>query len=166
MCARACVVQAITLGVFPRFAIKHTDKDVEGQVYIGPVNWFLMTLCLIITVAWGLKETGGLGEPVELANAYGIAVTTVFFMTTVLVTLFMIMVWELNLTLVLSFFLFFGAYDGNILAANLNKVPKGGWCGGWRGGASVGGRCLRSPFFRQYIFSTHTFLTQHIRSSC
>ena len=85
-----------------------------------------MVLCIIITATFGLKSTV-LGEPIELANAYGVAVSTVFLCTTVIITLYMIMVWELNPLLVILFFLFFGAYDANMLAANLTKVPHGGW---------------------------------------
>ena len=90
------------------------------------VNWFLMALCIIITATFGLKSTV-LGEPIELANAYGVAVSAVFLSTTLLITLYMVVVWELTPLLVLLFFLFFGAFDGNILAANLTKVPHGGW---------------------------------------
>ena len=33
-----CVLQAISLGMFPRLTITFTDKLVEGQIYIGPVR--------------------------------------------------------------------------------------------------------------------------------
>ena len=30
--------QAINLGLFVPLRVKHTDKDIEGQIYIGPVG--------------------------------------------------------------------------------------------------------------------------------
>ena len=32
------MLQAISLGLFPRLSITFTDKLVEGQIYIGPVR--------------------------------------------------------------------------------------------------------------------------------
>lgn len=55
--------QASTLGALPRMHVVHTGKDIEGQVYIAPVNWILMLLC--IAVVAGFQDTTSLG------NAYG-----------------------------------------------------------------------------------------------
>ncbi|MEW5312655.1 MAG: hypothetical protein WDW38_004272 [Sanguina aurantia] len=78
--------QAITLGVFPPLKIYHTGKDVEGQIYIPAVNYTIMLLC--IAVVAGFKDT------VALGNAYGVAVMTVMFITTNLLTLIMVACWE------------------------------------------------------------------------
>lgn len=55
--------QASTLGAFPRLRVVHTGEEIEGQVYIAPVNWVLMLLC--IAVVAGFQDTTALG------NAYG-----------------------------------------------------------------------------------------------
>ena len=67
------VRQAITLGVFPRVRIDHTDRSHEGQIYITPVNWALCGLTIAVTVGFGYNSPV-VGEPVTLANAYGFAV--------------------------------------------------------------------------------------------
>jgi K+ transporter len=55
--------QCRALGCFPRVRIIHTSNNIYGQIYIPEVNWFLMLLCLAITV--GFRDTHMIG------NAYG-----------------------------------------------------------------------------------------------
>ncbi|MEW5299674.1 MAG: hypothetical protein WDW36_002665 [Sanguina aurantia] len=111
--------QAITLGVFPPLKIYHTGKDVEGQIYIPAVNYTIMLLC--IAVVAGFKDT------VALGNAYGVAVMTVMFITTNLLTLIMVACWETPLLFVVPFYVIFATIEGFYLTSVLNKVPQGGW---------------------------------------
>ena len=54
----------MTLGVFPKLKVVHTGEDIEGQIYIGSINYALMLLC--IAVVAGFKA-----DSVQLGNAYG-----------------------------------------------------------------------------------------------
>jgi KUP system potassium uptake protein len=61
------VKQAIALGFCPRFDVKFTSREAEGQVYLPAVNWAMFLGCVTITLVF---RTAG-----NLAAAYGIAVT-------------------------------------------------------------------------------------------
>ncbi|AMV36924.1 KUP/HAK/KT family potassium transporter [Planctomyces sp. SH-PL62] len=68
------VKQAIALGFCPRFAVKFTSREAEGQVYIPAINWAMFIGCVTITLVF---RTAG-----NLAAAYGIAVTGTMGITT------------------------------------------------------------------------------------
>ena len=57
----------------------------------------------------------------------GVAVTCVMLITTILVTLVMVMLWNLPLPISLLFFCFYGFIEGAYLTSVLNKVLEGGW---------------------------------------
>ena len=57
----------------------------------------------------------------------GLACITVMFVTTCLMSLVIIFVWQKNLLISLLFFVFFGALEGAYLSAAVMKVPQGGW---------------------------------------
>ena len=68
------------------------------QIYMPTINWFVGFLCIIITAAFGLQSST-LGEPIQLANAYGVAVSGTMFLTTCLITVAIIVAWEVSVTL-------------------------------------------------------------------
>ncbi|KAK9803431.1 hypothetical protein WJX72_012393 [[Myrmecia] bisecta] len=102
--------QSMALNCFPRVKIVHTSSSVRGQIYIPEVNYALMLLSIACVL--------GFQDHVALGNAYGVAVVTVMLITTVLMTLVMLMVWETNLALALVFLGLLGAIEA---------VPNGGW---------------------------------------
>ncbi|GLJ47993.1 hypothetical protein SUGI_1013460 [Cryptomeria japonica] len=83
------VNQCSALSCFPRVKVVHTSNQIYGQIYIPEVNWILMCLCLTVTI--GFKDTNMIG------HAYGLAVTTVMFVTTCLMALVIIMKYEFDL---------------------------------------------------------------------
>ncbi|XP_011024763.1 PREDICTED: potassium transporter 4 isoform X2 [Populus euphratica] len=113
------VKQCHALGCFPRVKVVHTSKHIYGQIYIPEINWILMILTLAITV--GFQDTTLIG------NAYGLACMTVMFVTTFLMALVIIFVWQKSVILAVLFLLFFGFIEGVYLSAALMKVPLGGW---------------------------------------
>ncbi|XP_020571106.1 putative potassium transporter 12 isoform X2 [Phalaenopsis equestris] len=115
----SCIKQSMALGCFPRMKIIHTSKRFMGQIYIPVMNWFLMVMCIII-VATFRRTTG-------IANAYGIAEVLVMLVSTTLVTLVMLLIWQTNLFLALSFPAIFGTIELIYLSAVLSKVLEGGW---------------------------------------
>uniref|UniRef100_A0A804QHW7 Potassium transporter n=1 Tax=Zea mays TaxID=4577 RepID=A0A804QHW7_MAIZE len=113
------VKQCLALGCFPRVKVVHTSRWIRGQIYIPEINWILMVLCLAVTL--------GFRDITVIGNAYGLACITVMFVTTCLMSLVIIFVWQKNLLISLLFFVFFGALEGAYLSAAVMKVPQGGW---------------------------------------
>ena len=68
--------QAIVLGFMPRFEVKYTSHEAEGQVYLPAINWLMFAGCVAITLLF--RNAG------NLAAAYGIAVTATMGITTLL----------------------------------------------------------------------------------
>ncbi|GAV66588.1 K_trans domain-containing protein [Cephalotus follicularis] len=113
------VSQCCALNCFPRVKIVHTSSKIYGQIYIPEVNWMLMCLCVALTI--GLSDTNMIG------HAYGLAVTTVMFVTTCLMALVMIIVWKKKIISAVAFLLFFGSIELLYISASICKIPEGGW---------------------------------------
>jgi KUP system potassium uptake protein len=111
--------QAVQLGYSPRVSIEHTSSVEIGQIYIPSVNWWLMLVT--IAVVLGFRSSSG------LAGAYGVAVTSTMVITTLLLHVVSREVWGwsvLRATLMAAGFL---VIDLAFFAANLVKIPQGGW---------------------------------------
>ena len=111
--------QAVQLGYLPRVRITHTSDEAEGQVYIGVVNWALLVACVALVLIFRSSA--------NLAAAYGIAVTSTMFITTIL---FYRVArdrfgWSKWPTVALT--ALFLTIDLAFLGANIPKIPKGGW---------------------------------------
>ncbi|KAH7577100.1 hypothetical protein ACOSP7_002140 [Xanthoceras sorbifolium] len=113
------VKQCQAVGCFPRVKVVHTSKHIYGQVYIPEINWILMIITLAITI--GFRKTPQIG------NAYGLACMAVMFVTTFLMALVIIFVWQKSIWLAAIFLLFFWFIEGAYLSAAFIKVPQGGW---------------------------------------
>ncbi|CAI9761683.1 unnamed protein product [Fraxinus pennsylvanica] len=113
------VKQCHALGCFPRVKVVHTSKHIYGQIYIPEINWILMILTLAITI--GFQDTTMIG------NAYGLACMSVMFITTFLMALVMVFVWQRSVVLAAAFLLFFWFIEAVYLSAAFIKVPQGGW---------------------------------------
>ncbi|KAJ9537058.1 hypothetical protein OSB04_029791 [Centaurea solstitialis] len=113
------VKQCHALGCFPRVKIVHTSKHMFGQIYIPEINWILMVLTLLIAV--GFQDTTLVG------NAYGLACMTVIFITTFLMALVIVFVWQKNVVIATLFLVVFWIIEGIYLSAAIMKVPQGGW---------------------------------------
>ncbi|KAI5082964.1 hypothetical protein GOP47_0002707 [Adiantum capillus-veneris] len=107
------------LNCFPRVKIVHTSKQIMGQIYIPEINWILMVLCLTVTL--GFQDTTAIG------NAYGFAAIIVMFVTTCLMTLVIVIVWQRSILIGACFLIVFGAMEGLYFSATIMKVPEGGW---------------------------------------
>jgi KUP system potassium uptake protein len=83
--AFSLVSQAVQLGLFPRTSVVHTNKHVEGQIYVPEVNWAYLVLCIVLVLAFRSSHA--------LAPAYGLAVTGTMAFTTVLFFLVATRVW-------------------------------------------------------------------------
>ncbi|MFS0735661.1 potassium transporter Kup [Sphingomonas sp. 1P06PA] len=111
--------QAIQLGFIPRLRIVHTSSAAAGQIYIPVINWALMVMVILLVL--GFKSSS------NLAAAYGIAVTGAMFIDTFLIAVVLYNLWKWNKLLASALLLLFFLVDAAYLAANLTKVPDGGW---------------------------------------
>ncbi|XP_068636860.1 putative potassium transporter 12 isoform X2 [Aristolochia californica] len=115
----SCIKQSMALGCFPRLKIIHTSRKFMGQIYIPVINWFLMIMCIVVVASF--RNTN------DIANAYGIAEVGVMLVSTALVTLVMLLIWQTNLLKALCFPLVFGTVELIYLSAVLTKIKEGGW---------------------------------------
>ncbi|KAH7440394.1 hypothetical protein KP509_04G105100 [Ceratopteris richardii] len=113
------IKQCHALSCFPRIKVVHTSNQLLGRIYIPEINWILMILCIAVTI--GFRDTTAIG------NAYGFAVITVMLVTTCLMTLVILIVWQKNPSLAVCFFAFFGILEGLYFSATIMKVAEGGW---------------------------------------
>ncbi|EEC70661.1 hypothetical protein OsI_01953 [Oryza sativa Indica Group] len=113
------VRQCTALGCFPRVKIVHTSRRIHGQIYSPEINWILMLLCIAVTM--GLRDTTLIG------NAYGMACAGVMLVTTLLMALVIVFVWQYSCLVAALFLVAFGVVEAVYLSAALMKVPQGGW---------------------------------------
>jgi KUP system potassium uptake protein len=117
--AFSLTAQAMQLDYIPRLAIRHTSHAHSGQIYVPLVNWLLMLGCVGLVL--GFRSSSA------LASAYGIAVTATMAITTLL---FYRVVrtrfgWSATKALLILTPLMF--VDLAFFAANVPKIPHGGW---------------------------------------
>lgn len=111
--------QAIQLGFIPRLSVRHTSDEHSGQIYIPIINWALM--CAVIILVLTFKNSS------NLASAYGIAVTGAVTIDTILMGVLFVGVWKWRWWVAAPVVTLFLIVDGAYFAANLSKVPDGGW---------------------------------------
>jgi KUP system potassium uptake protein len=110
--------QAMQLGFLPRMRVRHTASHEKGQIYIPVVNWLLAAGTLAAVLTFGSSDA--------LGGAYGIAVSMLMAVTTVLAAL-VALKWGYNPLLVVAVNGFFLAIELVFVAANLTKLVEGGW---------------------------------------
>jgi KUP system potassium uptake protein len=111
--------QAMQLDYIPLMQRIHTSTQTRGQIYVPAMNHMLFVL-VICTVL-------GFGSSVNLAAAYGLAVTGTMMITTLLAMIVALDSWRwspLWTGLLVTLFLI---VDSAFLGANLLKIPQGGW---------------------------------------
>jgi len=111
--------QAVQLGFMPRLTIKHTSAATAGQIYIPVVNWILLAMVILLVLMFQNSS--------NLAAAYGIAVTGAMLIDTCLLAVVLLGLWHWKRWLALPLLAIFFIVDGAYFAANLTKVPDGGW---------------------------------------
>uniref|UniRef100_S0DF20 Putative potassium transporter n=1 Tax=termite gut metagenome TaxID=433724 RepID=S0DF20_9ZZZZ len=111
--------QAIQLGFIPRLRIEHTSASTAGQIYIPLVNWMLMTMVILLVLFFQTSS--------NLTSAYGIAVTGAMAIDTCLLSVVLFRLWHWPRYLAIPLLALFFLVDGAYFAANLTKVPSGGW---------------------------------------
>ncbi|XP_078440778.1 K+ uptake permease 7 [Wolffia australiana] len=115
----SCIKQSTALGCFPRLKIIHTSRKFMGQIYIPVMNWFLLVICLAFVAMFGSIN--------EIGNAYGIAELGIMMATTVLVTIIMVLIWQVNLILALAFLAVFLGLELVFFSSVLANAADGSW---------------------------------------
>ena len=110
--------QAINLGFLPRMNVIHTEGREIGQIYVPFVNWALAAGTLIAVIGFGSSDA--------LAGAYGIAVSLLMVITTLMAT-FVALHWKHNPFLVYAVNGGLIAIDLLFLASTSTKILEGGW---------------------------------------
>jgi KUP system potassium uptake protein len=111
--------QAIQLGFIPRLRIEHTSASTAGQIYIPLVNWALMVMVILLVLSFQTSS--------NLTAAYGIAVTGAMLIDNCLLAVVLLTLWGWRKRYAIPVLALFFAVDLAYFAANLTKVPDGGW---------------------------------------
>ncbi|HXE57894.1 MAG TPA: potassium transporter Kup [Gemmatimonadales bacterium] len=111
--------QAIQLGYLPRMTVRHTSVTERGQIYMPQVNAALGVACVLLVL--GFRSTA------DLAGAYGVAVTGTMSITAFLFAAVARQNWGWGLPKVITLTALFLTVDLAFFAANLVKIPNGGW---------------------------------------
>ncbi len=111
--------QSIQMGMLPRMPIIHTSGLIRGQVYVPITNWSLYIA--VVYLVFNFQSAS------NLAAAYGIAVTGTMTITTMLIAYVMVLGWRWPLIKVVPLITLLLSVDLTFFAANLVKIPQGGW---------------------------------------
>jgi KUP system potassium uptake protein len=117
--AYSATKQTIQLGFLPRLTILHTSIKDTGQIYIPAVNWTLMLGVFAAVVLFGSSSA--------LAAAYGISVSMVMIITTVMTFFIVRYGWKYPLWLCIASTSVFFVIDAAFFASNSLKIAQGGW---------------------------------------
>jgi KUP system potassium uptake protein len=111
--------QAMQLSLLPRLDVRQTSEETIGQVYVPQINWLLMIAVIGLVLAFRSSDA--------LAAAYGIAVAGTMLVTTALLAFVARRLWGWSTPLTTAIIGFFLLVDVAFFAANLVKIPQGGW---------------------------------------
>ena len=111
--------QAVQLGQLPRMEIRHTSATEQGQIYVPKSNAMLCVGVVLIVLIFKSSDA--------LQAAYGIAVTGVMVISTLLVAVVARYRWKWKPAAVWLVFGLLGLVDLAFLVSNSLKVVEGGW---------------------------------------
>ncbi len=110
------VFQGITTHIMPMFKVDYTSEKLRSQIYIGFVNWFLLTFVILLMFIF--KESK------NLAAAYGFAVTGTMSITgSLMISIFYLKKKYFKFSMAI----FVTLVNLIFFTANLNKIPHGGY---------------------------------------
>lgn len=111
--------QAIQLGYCPRLDVFHTSESEIGQIYMPWINWSLLVAVIALVI--------GFGSSTNLAGAYGVAVTGMMVIDTILAFVVVTALWKWSKWIAVPLLLVFLAIDLTIFSATAVKLFHGGW---------------------------------------
>ena len=111
--------QAIQLGLLPRLEIRHTSESVAGQIYLPRVNQVLFVGVLLVTLTFRNSS--------NLAAAYGLSVTATMVIDSLMAFFVVWRCWGWPVWKVAALMVPLLLIEQAFLAANVMKIPEGGW---------------------------------------
>lgn len=111
--------QAITLGYVPRMDIHHTSDNEIGQIYIPGVNWAMCAGVVVLVLSFRSST--------NLAAAYGFSICGIMVMTSLLAFVALKSENKTRTAVIRSLLAAFLFLDVGFFAANVPKIPDGGW---------------------------------------
>ncbi|HUC40530.1 MAG TPA: potassium transporter Kup, partial [Gemmatimonadales bacterium] len=111
--------QAVALGYIPRMEIEHTSSREIGQIYVPSINRMLLVLTIALVLGFQTSS--------NLAGAYGVALSTLMALTTVMFYVMSREVWGWSVVKAASVSGAFLVVDLTFLVANALKISHGGW---------------------------------------
>jgi KUP system potassium uptake protein len=109
------ISEAVSLNFWPRVTIKF-PTDVKGQLFIPSVNWILYAGC-VATVLY-------FGESSNMEAAYGFSITIAMFMTTLLMSYFLLYIKKFPVWVVVLILMVFVTVEGSFFVANMAKIKQ------------------------------------------
>ncbi|WVZ08690.1 hypothetical protein V8G54_022036 [Vigna mungo] len=92
-----------------------------------PVFWPVFVIATLAAIVGSQAVITATFSIIKQCHALGLACMTVMFVTTFLMTLVAIFVWQKSVFIAIAFLLFFWVIEGVYLSAAFIKVPQGGW---------------------------------------
>ncbi len=111
--------QSVQMGFLPRMSIIQTSDQARGQIYVPLTNGVLYLAVVFLVLVFQSST--------NLAAAYGIAVTGTMTITTILIGFVVVLAWRWPLVITVPLIAIFLAVDMTYFAANIIKIPQGGW---------------------------------------
>lgn len=111
------ISEAISLNLWPNVKIKY-PTNIKGQMFIPSINFVLMTLCVIIVVAFQSSS--------NLEAAYGLSITLSMLMTTILLLIYFMKI-DKPLWFSIPITVFFFIIEFSFFVANMQKFAHGGF---------------------------------------
>lgn len=111
--------QAIMLGYLPRMKVMHTSYHQIGQVYVPAINYILCALTITAVLIFQSSH--------DLAVAYGLSISGVMLITTILVFMVAHYRWKWPLFYLLLLFVPLLLLDLIFVTTNLIKIIEGAW---------------------------------------
>ena len=110
---------AVQLGLLPRMEIRRTSETQAGQIYVPRIRVLLLVGVLFLVVMFRSSSS--------LASAYGLAVSGTMLIDGLMASLVIWKVWRWAPLATIALMIPFVSIDLAFFAANLLKVPQGGW---------------------------------------
>lgn len=111
--------QALQLGYLPKLQVLHTSAKQIGQVYIPSLNTLLMISTILLVLIFKSSS--------HLAAAYGLVVSSIMLMTSILITMVARYFWKWKIWKISLIFSPLIVIDAFYFFVNLTKILHGGW---------------------------------------
>lgn len=111
--------QSIRLNQTPRMKIVQTSHEQKGRIYIPTLNWLMMAGTIGLVLAFQTSN--------NLAGAYGVAISTLMWITTIFLMLLAHQKWHWHPIKVVTVLGGFMLVDTCFWLSTMTKVVDGGW---------------------------------------